>query len=222
MSGLVITPITVGAFAENAYLVVDQGTGRAIFVDPGAEGDRLTAAVHAAKATLEAIWLTHAHVDHVGGIASLRRAFPHIPIHLHPLDRPLYDRAAAAAVAYGLTGFEEPPSPDRELVDGQELTLGDTRFEVLHVPGHAPGHVLFVGPEVIFGGDLLFAGSIGRTDLPYADPTHMAASLRRAANLPGHLVVHPGHGPATTIAAEVIGNPYLRQLIPAAADQYRP
>jgi hydroxyacylglutathione hydrolase len=219
VTDLVITPITVGAFAENAYLVVDAGTGRAIFVDPGAEGDRLTAAVQTANATLEAIWLTHAHVDHVGGIAALRRAYPGVPIHLHPLDRPLYDRAAATAAAYGLTGFEEPPAPDRELAEGQVLTLGAARFEVLHVPGHAPGHVLLVGPEVIFGGDLLFAGSIGRTDLPFANPAHMAASLRRAANLPAQLVLHPGHGPSTTIGAELTGNAHLLQLRPTAAAQ---
>jgi glyoxylase-like metal-dependent hydrolase (beta-lactamase superfamily II) len=219
VAGLVITPITVGGFAENAYLLVDSGTARAIFVDPGAEGDRLTAAVQAAGATLEAIWLTHAHVDHVGGIAALRRAFPGVPIHLHPLDRPLYDRAAATAAAYGLTGFEGPPDPDRDLSEGQVLMLGEARFEVLHVPGHAPGHVLFVGREAVFGGDLLFAGSIGRTDLPFSNPTHMAASLGRAANLPAHLAVYPGHGPPTTIGAELTGNPYLRLSRPTAVAQ---
>jgi hydroxyacylglutathione hydrolase len=206
---LVITPVAVGAFVENSYLVVDPATRRAVFVDPGAEGERLVAMVHATGATLEAIWLTHAHVDHVGGIGALKRAFPDAPIHLHPLDRPLYAAAADVAEMYGMAPFDPPPPPDQDLAEGQTITLGDTKFDVLHVPGHAPGHVIFVGPDVVFAGDLLFAGSVGRTDLPYANKAQMTASLRRIAALPGHFTVHSGHGPATTIAAEKRTNPFL-------------
>jgi glyoxylase-like metal-dependent hydrolase (beta-lactamase superfamily II) len=216
---MIVSSVTVGPFAENCHLLMEEDSRRAVLVDPGDEGARIVRTVKASGATLEAIWLTHAHVDHVGGIAALRRAFPGVPIHLHPLDRPLYDRAAATAAAYGLTGFEGPPDPDRDLSEGQVLMLGEARFEVLHVPGHAPGHVLFVGREAVFGGDLLFAGSIGRTDLPFSNPTHMAASLGRAANLPAHLAVYPGHGPPTTIGAELTGNPYLRLSRPTAVAQ---
>ncbi len=206
---MIITATTVGAFAENAYLVVDEASRRAVYVDPGAEGDRLVATVRRAGVELDAIWLTHAHVDHVGGIAALRRAFGNVPIHLHALDRPLYDASAIVAELYGFEGFDVPPPPDRTLDEGDVLTLGASRFTVAHVPGHAPGHVLFVGDDVIFGGDLLFAGSVGRTDLPYCDPKAMTRSLERAASLPEHLVVHPGHGPSTTIGAELRANPFL-------------
>ncbi len=206
---MIITATTVGAFAENAYLVVDEASRRAVYVDPGAEGDRLIATVRRAGVELDAIWLTHAHVDHVGGIAALRRAFGNVPIHLHALDRPLYDASAIVAELYGFEGFDVPPPPDQTLDEGDVLTLGASRFTVAHVPGHAPGHVLFVGDDIIFGGDLLFAGSVGRTDLPYCDPKAMTRSLERVASLPEHLVVHPGHGPSTTIGAELRANPFL-------------
>jgi glyoxylase-like metal-dependent hydrolase (beta-lactamase superfamily II) len=202
-----ISSLTVGAFQENCYLVVDEATSRAVIVDPGAEGERIASLVRSSGATLDAIWLTHAHVDHLGGIAAVRRVWD-VPIHMHPADAPLYEHAAAQAAYYGLP-FENPPPVDVALADGDALSLGDSGFEVLHTPGHAPGHCVFVGGGVMLAGDLLFAGSIGRTDLPLADPRAMVDSLARVAALDGAIVVHPGHGPATTIARERAGNPFL-------------
>lgn len=201
---------TVGAFQENSYLIVDEEALRAVLIDPGAEGARLIDLVRSSGATLEAIWLTHAHIDHIGAIAEIRRQWD-VPIYLHPADRPLYDRGAVQAAAYGLP-FEQPPAPDHELADGDILTVGATRFEVLHVPGHAPGHVAFVTDSLMLGGDLLFAGSIGRTDLPFADPDRMIESLERAAGLPDDTVVYPGHGAATSIGQERATNPFLTGL----------
>lgn len=201
---------TVGEFSENAYLAVDQQTGRAVFIDPGAEGARLVEVVRRSGATLDAIWLTHAHVDHVGGIAALRRTYD-VPILLHPADERLYAAAGEVARLYGI-GFDPPPPVDGPLAEGQVLEVGGTRFEVLHVPGHAPGHVIFVGPDVVFGGDLLFAGSIGRTDLPFCDPVAMSESLARVAALSPALAVHPGHGAPTTIEQELRTNPFLSGL----------
>jgi glyoxylase-like metal-dependent hydrolase (beta-lactamase superfamily II) len=200
---------TVGPFEENCYLVTDETSGRAVLIDPGDEGDRILAMVRAAGATLEAVWLTHAHIDHIGAVAAVKRQFD-VPVHLHPLDLPYYTQLSArAAVMYGLD-FDQPEGPDHELADGQVLECGALRFTVMHVPGHAPGLVAFTGHGVSFGGDLLFAGSIGRTDLPLGNPADMSASLARyTAALPDDTIVHPGHGPATTVGREKRTNPFL-------------
>jgi hydroxyacylglutathione hydrolase len=200
---------TVGVFEENCYLVSDENSGRAVLIDPGDEGQRIVDMVRTAGVTLEAIWLTHAHIDHIGAVAAVRRAYD-VPVLLHPLDLPYYTRLSArAAEMYGID-FEQPDGPDRELADGDVLECGALRFTVMHVPGHAPGLVSFNGQGVAFGGDLLFAGSIGRTDLPLGSPTDMDASLERfAAELPDETIVYPGHGPKTTLAREKQSNPFL-------------
>lgn len=204
---MIVTPTTVGPWRENAYLAVDEATGRAVFIDPGDEGDRLINVVRRSGATLDAIWLTHAHIDHIGGIAALRRVFD-VPVFLHPADAPVYAAGESVARSYGMP-FDAPPPVDAQLADGQELHIGESRFGVIHVPGHAPGHVLFVGDALIFGGDLIFAGSIGRTDLPLSDPVAMQDSLNRASTLAPSLILHPGHGPSTTIDEELRSNPFL-------------
>lgn len=198
---------TVGAFQENCYLVVDELTNRAVLIDPGAEPEQLIEMVAASGATLDAIWLTHAHIDHIGGVAGVRRRWA-VPVHLHPADLPLFERAEMQAAMYGVP-FEQPGQPDVLLVDGDVLRVGDLRFDVVHTPGHAPGHVIFHHGDTVFGGDLLFAGSIGRTDLPLSNPADMEDSLARVCGLGDGTHVHPGHGPSTTIGVERATNPFL-------------
>ena len=201
---------TVGPFQENAYLVVDETTNHAVLIDPGAEPDQIVSMVRDSGATLDAIWLTHAHLDHIGAVAAVRREWK-VPVHLHPDDLPLYERATSQAAFYGLP-FEQPENPDVELSDGDVLTVGSLRFEVLHTPGHSPGHVVFKHDDLVFGGDLLFSGSIGRTDLPLSNQRSMESSLARICELDDATVVHPGHGPAVTVGHERATTPFLGGL----------
>ena len=198
---------TVGPFQENCYLVFDESTNRAVLVDPGGEPQQLIGMVEASGAGLDAIWLTHAHIDHIGGLAAVRRRWP-VPVHLHPADLPLFERARMHAAAYGLP-FEQPDEPDVLLSDGDALRAGSLQFDVLHTPGHAPGHVIFRHDDVVIGGDLLFAGSIGRTDLPLSNPAEMEESLARICTLGDATTVYPGHGPRTTVGAERATNAFL-------------
>jgi hydroxyacylglutathione hydrolase len=211
-----VETLTVGAFQENAYLVVDESSRRAALIDPGDEAERLLSAVGRGGATLEAIWLTHAHVDHVGAVAAIKRKTG-VPIFLHPLERTLYEAAAQHGRLFGVN-VDQPPPADRELADGDVLELGTLSFDVLHAPGHAPGHVVIHGNGVAFVGDCLFAGSIGRTDLPLSNGPQLAQSLDKIAALPSDTLVYPGHGPATTIGRERRANPFLMGLarIPGA------
>lgn len=202
-----VQTLTVGAFQENCYLVVDYRAGKAVIVDPGGEGERLVEAVDRSGATLEAVWITHAHVDHVGAIASIKQRWD-VPVYLHPLDRRLYEAAGRQAQVYGVP-FEEPPPPDREFADGQRVNVGDVELAVMHAPGHSPGHVVIHGEGIALVGDCLFAGSIGRTDLPFSNPPQLAASLEKISALPPETIVYPGHGMDTTIAEERRSNPFL-------------
>jgi hydroxyacylglutathione hydrolase len=201
----------VGPFRENTYLVIDESSGEAIVIDPGDEGDEILAMIDASRATVRAIWLTHAHLDHIGAVSALRRRFANLPVHLHPLDHPVYDAASSYADSYGIP-FEQPDAADRELAHGDVMRVGDLSFDVIHAPGHSPGHVVFHGNGVLLGGDVLFAGSVGRTDLPMANPAHMQQSLATLAALPPETVVYPGHGDATTIGEELRSNPFLNGI----------
>ena len=197
----------VGPFQENTYLAIDEATNRAVLIDPGDEPDVLVALVKKSKAELEAIWLTHAHLDHIGGIAGVKRVWD-VPVYLHAADLPIFIRGEQQAALYGVP-FEQPEAPDHFIADGDVLHIGSAEFAVMHTPGHSPGHVVLLHDGMMIGGDLLFAGSIGRTDLFLADPARMEESLAKICELDGQIEVHPGHGPSTTIARERASNPFL-------------
>lgn len=199
--------VTVGPFQENSYLVADDTTGRAVLVDPGDEPARIIRMVRDAGVTLDAIWLTHGHLDHVGAVAAVKREWD-VPVLLHRADLVLHRRAAQQAAFYGVP-FEQPPDPDAEISDGDVLVIGSARVTARHTPGHSPGHVVFVGERHLIGGDLLFAGSIGRTDLPLSNPEAMDAALALVSTFDPELVVYPGHGPPTRLGTELATNPFL-------------
>lgn len=204
---MIVTPVTVGAFQENCYIVTDPDSHALAIVDPGSEPERIIAAVEDTGRTPEAIWITHAHVDHIGAIAPVKRKW-NVPVWLHPADEPLYRVGGRQAQLYGIP-YEEPPTPDYQFDEGHTIRLGTLELTVMHVPGHAPGHVVLHGHGNALVGDCLFAGSIGRTDLPFSNPSQLEASLKRITALPPETVVHPGHGDSTTIGEERISNPFL-------------
>ncbi len=203
-----VIPILNGQFAENCYLLAEAGSTEGVIVDPGEEPALFleTAARH--RITIREIWLTHGHIDHVSGVGAVKEATG-APVFLHPLDRPLYEGLPEQARWFGMTVGPQP-SPDRDLAHGGTVTLGRTRFAVRHTPGHSPGSVCFVADGLVIGGDVLFQGSIGRTDLPGGSFERLIQSIRdELLVLPDDTVVYSGHGPATTVGAERRGNPFL-------------
>ncbi|UCG84971.1 MAG: MBL fold metallo-hydrolase [Gemmatimonadota bacterium] len=200
--------LTNGIFQQNCFIVADPGTRDAVLVDPGEEAELFLRRIAHERFVLRAIWLTHAHLDHILGVQDI---IDHtkVPIYLHPADRPLYDNIEGQAKWLGV-GSATVPLPDRELQHGDQLTVGNCSFEARHVPGHSPGGVAFVGNGVVLSGDALFAGSIGRTDLPGGETATLLVSIReQLLTLPDDTIVYCGHGPETTIGTERSTNPFL-------------
>lgn len=204
-----IITLTNGAFAENCYLIVDRATKAAVIVDPGEDADLLLRRITDEHLTLRAIWITHAHLDHVLGVGAVRDATG-AEIWLHPADRPIYDRVPEQAMAYLGASVPPLPVPEHALAHGDVMTVGPHAFTVRHVPGHSPGSVAFVGDGVAIVGDALFQGSVGRVDFPGGDAATLLASINaQLLTLPDDTVILSGHGPETTVGRERTTNPFL-------------
>lgn len=206
-----IRTFTGPGFGENAHLAVCTEQGVCVAVDPGAGAPMLLRYVESQGLSLQAVWLTHAHLDHIEGVNEVRAQVPDVPIWLHPADLGLYRGVQRQAAMFGLHA-EPQPEPTHEIAPGSDMSFGSCRFEVRFTPGHAPGHVVFVAPEhgLALVGDVVFQGSIGRTDLPGGDFHTLMKSIRaEILTLPDAMVLYPGHGPETTVGMERRGNPFL-------------
>lgn len=206
-----IRTFTGGGFGENAYLAVCESSGACVAVDPGGGAAQLARTIETEGFDLRAILLTHAHLDHIEGVSDVRAVAPDVPIYLHPDDRGLYQGVQRQAAMFGLQA-EPQPEPTDELSAGQRFEFGACGLDVRFTPGHAPGHVIFVSqPDgIALVGDVVFQGSIGRTDLPGGDFYTLMKSIReQVLTLDDETILYPGHGPATTVGNERMGNPFL-------------
>ena len=206
---MLVKTLAVGALATNCYIVGCEKTKQAAVIDPGDEADRILAAVRAAGLKVTHVLLTHAHFDHIGAADEVVKASG-APLALHPDDLPLL-QAGGGALFFDI---QPPPIPAAvtSLAAGQAIGVGELTLRVLHTPGHSPGHVTFYAPAegALFDGDVLFAGGIGRTDMPGGSFEVLMRSIgEQLMTLPDDTVVYPGHGPATTIGRERRSNPWL-------------
>jgi hydroxyacylglutathione hydrolase len=212
---IAVTCLTVSQLAENAYLVGCDETKEAIFIDPGDEPARLLKAAEDGGFKVVKIVNTHGHFDHVGAVMAIKDALE-VPFYLHKEDEPLLERLLQVGPMFGI-GDGRLPVVDHYLEVGQTVEVGNLSAEVLFTPGHSPGHVSlhFADEGCIFSGDVLFAGSIGRTDLPGGSIAVLMRSIEQVLlALPAETVVYTGHGPATTIGHEKTNNPFLTGGVP--------
>ena len=198
----------VGPLAENTYIVEHVESRKAAVVDPGDEGEEILERIAERGITLDKILLTHGHFDHVGAVRTLRERTG-ARIHVHPEEVERMRTAGRQGGMFGLS-VQNPPAPDVLVREGDTVELGDQEFRVLHTPGHTPGHVTFLTGGMAFVGDLIFAGSIGRTDLPGGSFDDLIRAVReKIFTLPDRTVLFPGHGPATTVGEERRSNPFF-------------
>ena len=204
-----IVPVT--PFQQNCAILWDDGSMRAIVVDPGGDVDRILAAIEQCKVTVERILLTHGHLDHAGGAAALAEALKVSVEGPDIRDKFLLDGIADQAAGYGFAASN--CTPDRWLTEGESVSLGEHRFDILHCPGHTPGHLVYVNHAARFllVGDVLFQGSVGRTDFPYGDTAALIHAIKtKLLPLGDDFSFLCGHGPGSSIGAERIGNPFIQ------------
>jgi len=207
-----VDSLVVSLFESNCFILHKDDDTDVIVIDPGDDAPDIIAHLRTNQLVPALYLLTHGHVDHVSGLAEMVSAFP-APVALHPKDAAWAFSDRAAFPPY----YDKPKAPpriDRSLADNQEWTDIGLTYRVIETPGHSPGGVAFYfhDEKIVFSGDNLFRGSIGRSDLPGANPAVLAASLKKLLTLPDETVVHCGHGPTTTIGAEKKTNPYLKSF----------
>lgn len=205
---MILESLPTGPLQVNCYILGCETTRHAAVIDPGGDVEQILALLQQLNLKLQMVINTHGHFDHVGGNSELLEKTG-VDLLLHRDDCELLRRAADHAAVYGLPTVTSP-TPQRVLLGEETITLGELQIKVLHTPGHTPGGVCLLVEDQVIVGDTLFAGSIGRTDLPGGDHQQLIDSIRaKLLPLPDATVAHPGHGPATTIGREKIYNPFL-------------
>ena len=200
--------VVVGPLETNCYLVYCGETLECAVIDPGAEADRIFPAIVECGLKPVVILNTHGHIDHIGANRDVKDKFG-VSLRIHPLDAPLLGKVQQFELSFFLGAKESPPA-DLPLADGETVAFGRCGLEVIHTPGHTPGSVSFRGHKVLFSGDTLFSGGVGRTDLPGGSTRDLETSIReRILRLPPETIVLPGHGPWTTVGDELASNPFL-------------
>jgi glyoxylase-like metal-dependent hydrolase (beta-lactamase superfamily II) len=211
---LEVVCLVLGPFATNAYLVADTDRKEAAVIDPAWDGKSILAQALRHGWRIGQLWYTHAHFDHLGGAAELASELePPLLVALHSADRPLWEKGGGGAL-FGYS-IDPGPRPGLDLAVVHRLPLGAWSFEVRPAPGHTPGSVLYSCAQagILFSGDLIFRGSVGRTDLPGGDSWTLLTSIRdQVLSLPDETRILPGHGPETTLGAEKRSNPYLGSI----------
>ena len=208
---MILEMLTVGPFQENCYILGDETTGEGALVDPGDEAARIAIAVEQTNLEISQILITHAHVDHVGAVAALVEEYA-CPVLMHAEAEPMLKQLPTQAMMMGLR-FGKVPNVDRHIEDGEVIKVGSLELASLYTPGHAPGHLAFYiqSEGVVLSGDALFAGSVGRVDLPGGSMEVLMKSIEeRLLTLPDETKVYSGHGPQTTIGNEKAYNPFLQ------------
>lgn len=210
LAGLIV-PVT--PFQQNCTLLYDETTKEGVVVDPGGDVERIREAIDGAGIAVGAIWITHGHIDHAGGAMDLKDALGVDILGPHEDDKPLLDRLEAQAAQFGLSGAVRNAVPDRFLAEGDTVGFAGHVFEVMHCPGHAPGHVVFFNRAARFAhvGDVLFRGSVGRTDLPGGNHAQLIASItQKLLPLGDDVGFVCGHGPGGRFGEERLTNPFLK------------
>jgi hydroxyacylglutathione hydrolase len=199
----------VGPLQCNCYIVGDPATKEAVVIDPGDDADGIAESLAAHELSVTAIVATHAHFDHIVAAQRLRE-LTGAPFHLHSEDKPLLPWMQESGRLFLGAELPSPPEVDTDVDEGDRIKAGDVELEVVHTPGHSPGSISLIATDVLFSGDTLFAGSIGRTDLPGGDIDELVAAVKgKLFELDDDTPVHPGHGPATTVGEEKLHNPFV-------------
>jgi len=229
---MIIKTFTITPFQQNTRVLVCEETGTAICIDPGEPCDDISNFLNEGGCSLQAIALTHAHLDHVGGTLALSESFPEAEIIIHKDDEEMYRNLPLQPLMLGVPQaqlkalgmeYEDPPLPTRFWLHGEIYEVGSLRFKVLHCPGHTKGHVVLAeeSERKVFVGDCLFQGSIGRTDLPGGDYDQLIESItNNIISLGDDFTVYSGHGPETTVGTERTTNPFLTGVYQPSAGRF--